>query len=152
MGRMAELSPEVSVASEEDIFFYCPSCGKSMVIDARAVGLVVDCPACRKEVEVPSRSQEAPPAAVYWPAEGSPEERIGVLTKALEVAHGDIQRLSVHLSEVSKRRKYLEQLRATNIRSMEQIAEQMSAIQSAIDAIARILRDSATEGPKNGAA
>src|SRR6266850_4793422 len=43
-----------------DILFECPSCGKSMVIDESAVGMIVDCPRCPAQVIVPSRP--APPA------------------------------------------------------------------------------------------
>lgn len=144
---MAELASQTVTVTEEDIFFFCPSCGKSMVIDARAVGLVVDCPACRFEVEVPAQSQEAPPATDVIPPDGVGDERSVEMTKALEVAQNDIQRLSVHLFEVSKRRRYLEKLRAANLRQMEQISAHMQTIHAAMDSIATILREAAREGP-----
>ena len=143
---MADLLSQRVAIQDEDIFFFCSSCGKSMVIDARAVGLMVDCPSCRREVEVPHESQEAPPPTAVIPPDGNAEERIAALTHALEVAQNDIQRLSVHLSEVSKRRAYLEQLRAANMRHMEQIAAHMNTIHAAVDSIVAILRETATEG------
>ena len=51
--------PEIAIAPS-DILFECPNCGKSMVIDESAVGMIVDCPQCPAQVIVPSRP--APPA------------------------------------------------------------------------------------------
>jgi len=44
-----------------DIKFYCPSCGKKMGIDAKAAGLLVNCPDCKKEIKVPHESEPVPP-------------------------------------------------------------------------------------------
>jgi DNA-directed RNA polymerase subunit RPC12/RpoP len=48
------VSPAITV-SEEDILFECPRCGKSMVVDQKAAGLIVDCPQCHIDVVVPSK-------------------------------------------------------------------------------------------------
>ena len=37
-----------------DIIFECPQCGKSLAIDPRGIGLVIACPDCRTEVQVPT--------------------------------------------------------------------------------------------------
>ena len=37
-----------------DIIFECPQCGKSLAIDPRGIGLVIACPDCRTEVQVPA--------------------------------------------------------------------------------------------------
>ena len=50
--------PEIDI-TPSDILFECPSCGKSLVIDESAIGMMVDCPQCPAQVIVPSRS--APP-------------------------------------------------------------------------------------------
>jgi len=39
-----------------DILFECPACGKSLVVDESAEGLIVDCPQCRTNVVVPPKS------------------------------------------------------------------------------------------------
>lgn len=49
-----ELSAET--VTEKDILFDCPHCAKSLVIDERAAGLVIQCPKCSKEVEVPQKA------------------------------------------------------------------------------------------------
>jgi DNA-directed RNA polymerase subunit RPC12/RpoP len=51
--------PEIAIAPS-DVLFECPNCGKSIVIDEAAVGMIVDCPQCSAQVIVPSRP--APPA------------------------------------------------------------------------------------------
>ncbi len=51
--------PEIAI-TPSDILFECPDCGKSMVIDESAVGMMVDCPQCPAHVIVPSRP--APPS------------------------------------------------------------------------------------------
>ena len=130
---------------EGDVFFYCPVCGKSMVIDDRGAGLMVDCPSCKSEVLVPSESQYDPPASLRIDGEGEAAERIAALTKALKISQDDITKLSTNLAEVNKRRKFLEQQRAAGIKRLERIAEEMTVMQAAIDRIVEILRDSAEE-------
>ena len=40
-----------------DITFNCDQCGQSIVIDEAGAGSVVDCPKCRKPLEVPHKSE-----------------------------------------------------------------------------------------------
>jgi len=51
-----------------DIMFECPSCGKSLVVDEAAAGLIVDCPQCRINVIVPPKSVPATPTQAQAPA------------------------------------------------------------------------------------
>ena len=126
----------------DDIVFNCPHCGKSLAIEGRAVGMAIFCPDCRKEIIVPSRvhiiNEEGP-------MELTPDERIKSLSNALQESHADNRRLSAHLSEVKKRRKYLEKLRAENISRLEQIAAEHAVLQSSIERFANILQESAAE-------
>lgn len=46
--------PEVAI-TEQDVLFDCPRCGKSMVVDQRAAGLIVGCPQCHVDVMVPPK-------------------------------------------------------------------------------------------------
>ena len=141
---MAEIE-EMENAEEinaDDILFSCPHCGKSLAIEGRAVGMAIFCPDCRKEIVVPSRvhilNEEGP-------IELTPDERINSLSNALQESHADNRRLSAHLSEVRKRRKYLEKLRAENIGRLEQIAAEHAMLQSSIERIADVLQESAAE-------
>ncbi len=41
--------------SEHDILFECPNCGKSLIVDGSAEGMIIDCPRCDTNVIVPPR-------------------------------------------------------------------------------------------------
>ncbi|MEI6085850.1 MAG: ankyrin repeat domain-containing protein [Verrucomicrobiota bacterium] len=43
------------VVTNQDVLFDCPSCGKSMVIEQAAIGLVIECAGCQQQVIVPAR-------------------------------------------------------------------------------------------------
>jgi len=49
----------VAAASATDIQFDCPACGKSLVVDEAAEGIIVDCPQCRTNVIVPPKSSKS---------------------------------------------------------------------------------------------
>jgi len=127
---------------DDDIVFNCTHCGKSLAIEGRAVGMVVSCPDCRNEIIVPSRVHILNEKG---PIELTPDERTKALSNALQESQADIRRLSAHLREVRKRRKYLEKLRADNISRLEQIAAEHAVLQSSIERIANILQESASE-------
>ncbi len=44
------------VINPRDIVFECPACGKNLVVDEAAQGMIVDCPQCRINVIVPPKS------------------------------------------------------------------------------------------------
>jgi hypothetical protein len=48
------------VISSSDILFECPSCGKSLVVDGSAEGMIVDCPQCQSNVIVPPKQTKSP--------------------------------------------------------------------------------------------
>jgi DNA-directed RNA polymerase subunit RPC12/RpoP len=51
-----------TAVTSRDILFECPSCGKNLVVDEAAQGLIVDCPQCRINVIVPPKPvSSAPP-------------------------------------------------------------------------------------------
>jgi hypothetical protein len=43
-----------------DILFECPACGKNLVVDDAAEGLIVDCPQCHTSVIVPPKPESPP--------------------------------------------------------------------------------------------
>jgi predicted RNA-binding Zn-ribbon protein involved in translation (DUF1610 family) len=146
MSDAVESAEEVEVGPT-DVLFACPYCEKSMVIDRQAAGLNVKCPDCGEEVQVPHEDRVD---------EGSrgvqltPDQRIESLSNALQIAHGDIRRLSASLEEVTNRRKVLEKFRARNIRRQDRVAEELTVIQSAVDRIASILQDAEdVDGPSS---
>lgn len=63
---------ETASISENDILFECPSCGKSLVVEESAEGMIIDCPQCETNVIVPPRSSAADPAAPSAPPAAEP--------------------------------------------------------------------------------
>jgi DNA-directed RNA polymerase subunit RPC12/RpoP len=58
-------SVEEIVITPRDILFECPGCGKSLVVDEAAEGMIVECPRCHIGVIVPPKPVPSPaPAAV----------------------------------------------------------------------------------------
>jgi hypothetical protein len=62
-----------------DIVFACPACGKNLVVDEAAEGLIVDCPQCHANVIVPPKGGITPvlPSAQpsFLPKAEVPEQR-----------------------------------------------------------------------------
>lgn len=136
----ADTPPEAGEISANDVIFECPFCTKSLAIDRRAAGMAIVCPDCGNEVVVPLAGE-----AGEAPTELNADQRIASLSSALRECHDDLRRLDANLAEVNKRRKYLETLRASNMKRMERIAEELAVMQSAIDRIASILEESTGE-------
>src|SRR5258706_13636433 len=64
---MAETAKTISkaddiVVTERDVLFECPSCGKSLLVDQAAEGLIVVCPQCHITVIVPPKGASGTPA------------------------------------------------------------------------------------------
>ena len=137
----AEQPPTEGEISATDVIFECTFCSKSLAIDRRAAGMAIFCPDCDEEIVVPPTSQLPGEDRI----ELTPDQRIDSMSNALQESHADIRRLSAHLAEVTKRRKYLEQVRTNNMKRMEHIAEELTLMQSAIDRIASILQESTSE-------
>jgi len=140
------------VISANDILFECPSCGKSLVVDESAEGLIVDCPQCQSNVIVPpkqSKSVLAPPpqttrarvlkddlkpAAAKLDSGGelSLQQRLGVLTsqlKELQAQRTEVaNRIASRLNEVNRDLVIMARLETSQqqiIREWTQLAEKI---------------------------
>ena len=73
MASVDDKTQKLSFAAitSRDIIFECPACGKSLVVDEAAQGLIVDCPQCRMNVVVPPRRASSTPFARSQPASAS---------------------------------------------------------------------------------
>ncbi len=109
--------PEIT---PRDILFECPACGKSLVVDESAQGLIIDCPRCHINVIVPPRrpaavvppgivAESAPstaPAPAGQPVTGTAEERLMALgnqLKELQTQRTEIaNRLAARLNEINR--------------------------------------------------
>jgi transcription elongation factor Elf1 len=156
---VSEQTQDTPEVANNDIVFDCPHCGKSLAIDPRGAGLIITCPDCSQPVQVPGLPLEEREGIA--PSDGedsvideeaeetsSPEDA-GVhkdeMAAALEASHAKIARLVESLEEVRERRRYLEQLRTTNISRFKQIGKEMETIQHAMDRIVAHLQDASVE-------
>jgi phage FluMu protein Com len=109
-------TPDLPEISSRDILFECPACGKSLVVDEAAQGLIIDCPRCHINVIVPPRRAPAivPPgpatetvaSTAGQPVTGTPEERLMALSnqlKELQTQRTEISnRLASRLNEINR--------------------------------------------------
>ena len=134
-------------ASTNDIVFDCPHCGKSLAIDTRGAGLMISCPECQLDVQVPGVPLSERQADANSPAGPAPAADV---SEALKAAQAKIERLVASLEEVRERRRYLEKIRSDNMARFELISKDLVTIQNAMDRIVAILQDAAAEKPPEG--
>ena len=92
---------DMAVAAS-DILFYCPGCGKSLVVDEAAEGLIVDCPQCRTNVIVPPKSSKS--AALPTEAREPKPDREGESSAGDMSPRGRIAVLAGQLKEIQAQR------------------------------------------------
>jgi DNA-directed RNA polymerase subunit RPC12/RpoP len=86
-----------ATVTTSDIVFECPACGKSLVVEDTAEGMIIDCPQCRTNVIVPPKSTKPAPSPTGMkdepkpmeeskstPVDVSPRKRIAVLAGQLK--------------------------------------------------------------------
>ncbi|HUI07249.1 MAG TPA: hypothetical protein VL486_09615 [Verrucomicrobiae bacterium] len=144
------------VISSSDILFECPSCGKSLVVDGSAEGLIVDCPQCQSNVIVPPKqtktvlapppqttrarvSKEEPKSAVVAAAkldggEHAGQKRLAVLAdqlKELQTQRTEVaNRIASRLNEVNRDLVLMARLETSQqqiLKEWSQLAEKISA-------------------------
>ncbi|NLB59869.1 MAG: hypothetical protein GX806_02135 [Lentisphaerae bacterium] len=129
--------------SESDILFECCHCGKSLVIDYRAAGLKIPCPACRESVQVPI------PEGVdiadldqlgIVEAKNGHEDSLGASGAVLPQAEEDIRRLMLELEELRFRRRFLEQQRADTLKWLQALERQFMVMRAALDELDELLQ------------
>src|SRR5206468_10859377 len=50
------------MSSTMDIRFNCPRCGESLSVEEKGAGMVVNCPTCNGQIEIPRGTAQPPPA------------------------------------------------------------------------------------------
>ena len=111
--RQKEKTQEI-VISTNDILFECPSCGKSLVVEEDAEGLIISCPKCQTSVIVPPRQDKSalgpPPQATR--AHPATEEKPGVVKpqgvevlpqKRLAALADQLKEMQTQRTEISNR-------------------------------------------------
>jgi DNA-directed RNA polymerase subunit RPC12/RpoP len=131
-----------------DIVFECPSCGKSLVVEDKAEGLVVPCPRCSASVIVPPREKALPvakpavkPVPVTVPVRpaapvlsGSVPDRLAGLLhqlKEMQTQRTEIgNRVATHLNEVTRDLVALSRLDATQQELVTQWAQVVASLEA----------------------
>jgi DNA-directed RNA polymerase subunit RPC12/RpoP len=79
--EQVKMAGNAAAVSATDIPFDCPACGKSLVVDEAAEGLIVDCPQCRTNVIVPpksSRPETSEKDSRFLSEDSRPRKRSGI--------------------------------------------------------------------------
>ena len=119
--------------TEDDIFFECPHCGKSMAIDKRGMGLTIECPDCGGLVRVPTVSNTSldDPDSVKMPTEA--------LAEALESSRKQIDDLTQQVKRLTETKEALEKQHATHKERITELRQEFGSIQSALDRVALLM-------------
>ena len=124
---------------ENDILFNCPHCDKSLTINQAGAGMMIACPDCSEQVQVPGldNDQEL----------GDQNERVRQLADALAQSQARVQELVENLAATQRRRGYLEHLRVKNMERFEALSREMFSIQSSLDRSVSLLEESEGNAP-----
>jgi predicted RNA-binding Zn-ribbon protein involved in translation (DUF1610 family) len=145
---------ESAIVTTTDILFECPSCGKSLVVDEAAEGMIIDCQQCRTNVIVPPQSTKAaaPPSALKVEskpiAEGKsaaanvpPERRLAALAgqlKEIQAQRTEVtSRIAARLNDVNRDLVMLARLETSQQQTLSewnQLIEKTSAAPMADEA------------------
>ena len=149
---MSEPQEALNQIEEGDVVFECPSCSKSLAIDPRGAGLLILCPGCRTQIQVPmvDPDGEVIGGSMALPAEGG-NEQIRMLMESLHRSQAQVQEVSQNLELTKERRLNLEELRADHLRRFEKITLELAAIQSSLDQIVTLIENARFDAPYDAA-
>jgi len=101
---------EEPLINPRDIFFECPACNKSLVVDETAEGMMIECPKCHINVIVPPKAQSTlpplpsgraePPAR---PAEATPAAEGDDLQQRLNSLASQMREQQTQWTEITNR-------------------------------------------------
>lgn len=118
---MTEIFKTTAEIQPGDIVFNCPSCGKSLAIDPRGAGLIVTCPDCEHEVQVPESGAEVE-------AEAELEQ---ALTK----------NITDRLEDLNARLESVEHGRQMDRERFEKISREVRRIQISLERISSVIKE-----------
>ena len=122
---------------ETDVVFDCPFCSKSLAMDVRGAGLVIACPDCGGQVQVPI--PEGLDIADLDAVNGDEEVRIIHLRELLLSAQVRVRELEEEVEGLRQRRDALEQLRAENTVRFDVLGREMENIQRSLGRIGDVV-------------
>ena len=139
---MNGLPPGETEISETDILFECGACGKSLVIEERGAGMLVQCTDCGETMRVPEREVQEGTVS-----QSGTEPSGAAIEAALINARRRIASLEEELESLHSRRKELEDMRTGNLRLHTKIWEEVVQIGDAAARIEDLLGMSSDEQP-----
>jgi predicted RNA-binding Zn-ribbon protein involved in translation (DUF1610 family) len=110
--EQAKSATDRTAVTASDVLFDCPACGKSLVVDKAAEGMIVDCPQCRTNVIVPPQStkpSDPSPAAKEDSRPVEPEESVPSIEaedpfqQRLATLSGQLKEIQAQRTEVTGR-------------------------------------------------
>ena len=131
-------STTTSQGSTRDIFFECPSCQKSMVIDESASGMPIPCPGCGAGVIVPPKSTTEAAVPVPGVDLAGLESRLAALgskLKELQTQRTEINNnIGVRLNDINRQMVLLARLETSQqqvLQDWQELVAQVKAARSA---------------------
>jgi DNA-directed RNA polymerase subunit RPC12/RpoP len=142
-----------TTVTTNDILFECPACGKSLVVDDTAEGMIIDCPQCRTNVIVPPKSTKPTPSPTgkrdepkaveeskAAPVDVSPRKRIAVLAgqlKEIQSQRTEVTgRMAARLNDVNRDLVMMARLETSEqqiISEWNQLVEKVSGAPQTVD-------------------
>jgi len=135
-----EQQEEIEISGEfqeGDIIFECPHCSKSIAIDPRGAGLMINCPDCDARIQVPFPEEDEQ----LLDEEFGSDSQLDEYVEALEASQRKVREQMQALESVTKRRDYLEKLRVEHMGCLKVIKSEMGILQDAVDRIVAVLQD-----------
>jgi hypothetical protein len=143
-------------SNPRDIFFECPACNKSLVVDETVGGMMVECPKCHINVIVPPQAQmmmppphsaasEAPARPVEPPkaVEGIAEahQRLNVLASQMREQQTQwaevTNRIASHINEVNRELVMLGRLEASHKQVLKEWNQLVGEIAASSQSVAQ---------------
>jgi len=97
---------EVAI-TPRDILFACPACGKNLVVDEAAEGMIVECPQCNTSVIVPPKPEPQSKPATHTKSgattQDSPAAEGDDLRGRLVTITGKLRELQTQRTEINNR-------------------------------------------------
>jgi DNA-directed RNA polymerase subunit RPC12/RpoP len=160
-----------TTVTTSDILFECPACGKSLVVDDTAEGMIIDCPQCRTNVIVPPKSTKPAPSPMGMkeepkpvevsksaPVDVSPRKRIAVLAgqlKEIQSQRTEVTgRMAARLNDVNRDLVMMARLETSEqqiISEWNQLIEKISGAPQSIDSASSqptVIGASVTDGSR----
>lgn len=125
----------------DDILFECGNCGKSLVIDRQGAGLIIRCPDCNVDLQVPipddvdlAEIDKSITADLTGIAQTSAPDVLNLDDLPPELQE-KVRNLALEAQELQARRAHLERMRANTASGMQVIRSLLTDIRSALEQV-----------------